>query len=119
MLPDGFGVLVMSDVPNPFDGGAGGTIGVPATGVSVEMISVACDCCMVAGMATCGTACVAACETACDCAADCSEATLLRARLCLRALSACIASYWNVSLSISDSGLFAELEITIKSVANM
>lgn len=111
MLPDGFGVLVMSAVPNPFDGGAGGTIGVPATGVSVEMISVACDCCMVAGMATCGTA--------CDCAADCSEATLLRARLCLRALSACIASYWNVSLSISDSGLFAELEITIKSVANM
>lgn len=111
MLPDGFGVLVMSDVPNPFDGGAGGTIGVPATGVSVEMISVACDCCMVAGMETCGTA--------CDCAADCSEATLLRARLCLRALSACIASYWNVSLSISDSGLFAELEITIKSVANM
>lgn len=111
MLPDGFGVLVMSAVPNPFDGGAGGTIGVPATGVSVEMISVACDCCMVAGMETC--------ETACDCAADCSEATLLRARLCLRALSACIASYWNVSLSISDSGLFAELEITIKSVANM
>lgn len=111
MLPDGFGVLVMSAVPNPFDGGAGGTIGVPATGVSVEMISVACDCCMVAGMETCGTA--------CDCAADCSEAALLRARLCLRALSACIASYWNVSLSISDSGLFAELEITIKSVANM
>lgn len=71
-------------------------IGVPATGVAVEMISVACDC-----------------------AADCSEETLLRARLCLRALSACIASYWNVSLSISDSGLFAELEITIKSAANM
>lgn len=119
MLPDGFGVLVMSAVPNPFDGGAGGTIGVPATGVSVEMISVACDCCMVAGMETCGTACVAAGETACDCVEDCSEETLLRARLCLRALSACIASYWNVSLSISDSGLFAELEITIKSAANM
>lgn len=96
MLPDGFGMLGTSDVLNPFDGGAGGTVGVPATGVSVEMISVACDC-----------------------AADCSEATLLRARLCLRALSACIASYWNVSLSISDSGLFAELEITIKSAANM
>lgn len=49
MLPDGFGMLGMSDVPNPFDGGAGGTVGVPATGVSaetsdsvpVEMISVA------------------------------------------------------------------------------
>lgn len=49
MLPDGFGMLGMSDVPNPFDGGAGGMIGVPATGVSaetsdsvpVEMISVA------------------------------------------------------------------------------
>ena len=91
----------------------------PATGVAVEMISVACDCCMVAGMATCGTACVAAGEPACDCVEDCSEETLLRARLCLRALSACIASYWNVSLSISDSGLFPELEITIKSAANM
>lgn len=93
MLSDTFGVP---------DGGAGGTTGVPETGVSVEMISVACDC---------AEACVEAC--------DCAEATLLRARLCLRARSACIASYWNVSLSISDSGLFAELEITIKSAANM
>ena len=72
MLSDTFGVP---------DGGAGGTTGVPETGVSVEMI--------------------------------------LRARLCLRARSACIASYWNVSLSISDSGLFAELEITTRSAANM
>lgn len=87
MLSDTFGVP---------DGGAGGTAGVPETGVSVEMISVAC-------------------AEACDCA----EATLLRARLCLRARSACIASYWNVSLSISDSGLFAELEITTRSAANM
>lgn len=87
MLSDTFGVP---------DGGAGGTTGVPETGVSVEMISVAC---------------VEAC--------DCAEATLLRARLCLRARSACIASYWNVSLSISDSGLFAELEITTRSAANM
>lgn len=93
MLSDTFGVP---------DGGAGGTTGVPETGVSVEMISVACDC-------------VEACVEACDCA----EATLLRARLCLRARSACIASYWNVSLSISDSGLFAELEITTRSAANM
>lgn len=91
MLSDTFGV------PN---GGAGGTTGVPETGVSVEMISVACDC---------AEACVEAC----------AEATLLRARLCLRARSACIASYWNVSLSISDSGLFAELEITTRSAANM
>lgn len=83
MLSDTFGVP---------DGGAGGTTGVPETGVSVEMISVACDC---------------------------AEATLLRARFCLRARSACIASYWNVSLSISDSGLFAELEITTRSAANM
>lgn len=81
MLSDTFGVP---------DGGAGGTTGVPETGVSVEMISVAC-----------------------------AEAALLRARLCLRARSACIASYWNVSLSISDSGLFAELEITTRSAANM
>lgn len=81
MLSDTFGVP---------DGEAGGTTGVPETGVSVEMISVAC-----------------------------AEATLLRARLCLRARSACIASYWNVSLSISDSGLFAELEITTRSAANM
>lgn len=87
MLSDTFGVP---------DGGAGGTTGVPETGVSVEMISVACDC-----------------------AEACVEATLLRARLCLRARSACIASYWNVSLSISDSGLFAELEITTRSAANM
>lgn len=79
MLSDTFGVP---------DGGAGGTTGVPETGVSVEMISVAC-------------------------AEACAEATLLRAR------SACIASYWNVSLSISDSGLFAELEITTRSAANM
>lgn len=93
MLSDTFGVP---------DGGAGGTAGVPETGVSVEMISVACDC---------AEACVEAC--------DCAEATLLRARLCLRARSACIASYWNVSLSISDSGLFAELEITTRSAANM
>lgn len=93
MLSDTFGVP---------DGGAGGTTGVPETGVSVEMISVACDC-------------AEACAEACDCA----EATLLRARLCLRACSACIASYWNVSLSISDSGLFAELEITTRSAANM
>lgn len=93
MLSDTFGVP---------DGGAGGTTGVPETGVSVEMISVACDC---------AEACVEAC--------DCAEATLLRARLCLRARSACIASYWNVSLSISDSGLFAELEITTRSAANM
>lgn len=93
MLSDTFGVP---------DGGAGGTTGVPETGVSVEMISVACDC-------------AEACAEACDCA----EATLLRARLCLRARSACIASYWNVSLSISDSGLFAELEITTRSAANM
>lgn len=91
MLSDTFGVP---------DGGAGGTTGVPETGVSVEMISVACDC---------AEACVEACV----------EATLLRARLCLRARSACIASYWNVSLSISDSGLFAELEITTRSAANM
>lgn len=91
MLSDTFGVP---------DGGAGGTTGVPETGVSVEMISVAC-----------AEACVEAC--------DCAEATLLRARLCLRARSACIASYWNVSLSISDSGLFAELEITTRSAANM
>lgn len=91
MLSDTFGVP---------DGGAGGTTGVPETGVSVEMISVACDC-------------VEACAEAC------AEATLLRARLCLRARSACIASYWNVSLSISDSGLFAELEITTRSAANM
>lgn len=89
MLSDTFGVP---------DGGAGGTTGVPETGVSVEMISVAC---------------VEACAEAC------AEATLLRARLCLRARSACIASYWNVSLSISDSGLFAELEITTRSAANM
>lgn len=95
MLSDTFGVP---------DGGAGGTTGVPETGVSVEMISVAC-----------AEACVEACVEACDCA----EATLLRARLCLRARSACIASYWNVSLSISDSGLFAELEITTRSAANM
>lgn len=81
MLSDTFGVP---------DGGAGGTTGVPETGVSVEMISVAS-----------------------------AQATLLRARLCLRARSACIASYWNVSLSISDSGLFAELEITTRSAANM
>lgn len=93
MLSDTFGVP---------DGGAGGTTGAPETGVSVEMISVACDC---------AEACVEAC--------DCAEATLLRARLCLRARSACIASYWNVSLSISDSGLFAELEITTRSAANM
>lgn len=93
MLSDTFGVP---------DGGAGGTTGVPETGVSVEMISVACDC---------AEACVEAC--------DCAEATLLRARLCLRARSACIASYWNMSLSISDSGLFAELEITTRSAANM
>lgn len=93
MLSDTFGVP---------DGGAGGTTGVPETGVSVEMISVACDC---------AEACVEAC--------DCAEATLLRALLCLRARSACIASYWNVSLSISDSGLFAELEITTRSAANM
>lgn len=93
MLSDTFGVP---------DGGAGGTTGVPETGVSVEMISVTCDC---------AEACVEAC--------DCAEATLLRARLCLRARSACIASYWNVSLSISDSGLFAELEITTRSAANM
>lgn len=93
MLSDTFGVP---------DGGAGGTTGVPETGVSVEMISVACDC---------AEACVEAC--------DCAEATLLRVRLCLRARSACIASYWNVSLSISDSGLFAELEITTRSAANM
>lgn len=93
MLSDTFGVP---------DGGTGGTTGVPETGVSVEMISVACDC-------------AEACAEACDCA----EATLLRARLCLRARSACIASYWNVSLSISDSGLFAELEITTRSAANM
>ena len=66
MLSDTFGVP---------DGGAGGTTGVPETGVSVEMISVACDC-------------AEACAEACDCA----EATLLRARLCLRARSACIAS---------------------------
>lgn len=85
MLSDTFGVP---------DGGAGGTTGVPETGVSVEMISVAC-------------------------AEACAEATLLRARLCLRARGACIASYWNVSLSISDSGLFAELEITTRSAANM
>lgn len=91
MLSDTFGVP---------DGGAGGTTGVPETGVSVEMISVACDC---AGA----------------CAEACAQATLLRARLCLRARSACIASYWNVSLSISDSGLFAELEITTRSAANM
>lgn len=97
MLSDTFGVP---------DGGAGGTTGVPETDVSVEMISVACDC---------AEACVEACVEACDCA----EATLLRARLCLRARSACIASYWNVSLSISDSGLFAELEITTRSAANM
>lgn len=97
MLSDTFGVP---------DGGAGGTTGVPETGISVEMISVACDC---------AEACVEACVEACDCA----EATLLRARLCLRARSACIASYWNVSLSISDSGLFAELEITTRSAANM
>lgn len=89
MLSDTFGVP---------DGGAGGTTGVPETGVSVEMISVAC---------------------AEACAQACAEATLLRARLCLRARSACIASYWNVSLSISDSGLFAELEITTRSAANM
>lgn len=95
MLSDTFGVP---------DGGAGGTTGVPETGVSVEMISVACDC---------AEACVEACVEAC------AEATLLRARLCLRARSACIASYWNVSLSISDSGLFAELEITTRSAANM
>lgn len=95
MLSDTFGVP---------DGGAGGTTGVPETGVSVEMISVACDC---------AEACVEACAEAC------AEATLLRARLCLRARSACIASYWNVSLSISDSGLFAELEITTRSAANM
>lgn len=93
MLSDTFGVP---------DGGAGGTTGVPETGVSVEMISVAC-----------AEACVEACAEAC------AEATLLRARLCLRARSACIASYWNVSLSISDSGLFAELEITTRSAANM
>lgn len=99
MLSDGFGVPDTFGVP---DGGAGGTTGVPETGVSVEMISVACDC-------------AEACAEACDCA----EATLLRARLCLRARSACIASYWNVSLSISDSGLFAELEITTRSAANM
>ena len=54
MLSDTFGVP---------DGGAGGTTGVPETGVSVEMISVAC-------------------------AEACAEATLLRARLCLRARSA-------------------------------
>lgn len=95
MLSDTFGVP---------DGGAGGTTGVPETGVSVEMISVACDC---------AEACVEACAEAC------AQATLLRARLCLRARSACIASYWNVSLSISDSGLFAELEITTRSAANM
>lgn len=95
MLSDTFGVP---------DGGAGGTTGVPETGVSVEMISVACDC---------AEACVEACAEAS------AEATLLRARLCLRARSACIASYWNVSLSISDSGLFAELEITTRSAANM
>lgn len=95
MLSDTFGVP---------DGGAGGTTGVPETGVSVEMISVACDC---------AEACVEACAEAC------AEATLLRARLCLRARSAFIASYWNVSLSISDSGLFAELEITTRSAANM
>lgn len=89
MLSDTFGVP---------DGGAGGTTGVPETGVSVEMISVAC---------------------AEACAEACAQATLLRARLCLRARSACIASYWNVSLSISDSGLFAELEITTRSAANM
>lgn len=93
MLSDTFGVP---------DGGAGGTTGVPETGVSVEMISVAC-----------AEACAQACAEAC------AEATLLRARLCLRARSACIASYWNVSLSISDSGLFAELEITTRSAANM
>lgn len=93
MLSDTFGVP---------DGGAGGTTGVPETGVSVEMISVAC-----------AEACAQACAQAC------AEATLLRARLCLRARSACIASYWNVSLSISDSGLFAELEITTRSAANM
>lgn len=93
MLSDTFGVP---------DGGAGGTTGVPETGVSVEMISVAC-----------AEACAEACAQAC------AEATLLRARLCLRARSACIASYWNVSLSISDSGLFAELEITTRSAANM
>lgn len=93
-VPDG-GAGGTTGVP---DGGTGGTTGVPETGVSVEMISVACDC---AG------------------ACDCAEATLLRARLCLRARSACIASYWNVSLSISDSGLFAELEITTRSAANM
>lgn len=87
-VPDG-GAGGTTGVP---DGGAVGTTGVPETGVSVEMISVACDC---------------------------AEATLLRARLCLRARSACIASYWNVSLSISDSGLFAELEITTRSAANM
>lgn len=89
MLSDTFGVP---------DGGAGGTTGVPETGVSVEMISVAC---------------------AEACAEASAQATLLRARLCLRARSACIASYWNVSLSISDSGLFAELEITTRSAANM
>lgn len=104
MLSDTFGVPDgeaggTTGVP---DGGTGGTTGVPETGVSVEMISVACDC-------------AEACAEACDCA----EATLLRARLCLRARSACIASYWNVSLSISDSGLFAELEITTRSAANM
>ena len=89
-VPDG-GAGGTTGVP---DGGAGGTTGVPETGVSVEMISVAC-------------------------AEACAQATLLRARLCLRARSACIASYWNVSLSISDSGLFAELEITTRSAANM
>lgn len=81
---------MLSDTFGVPDGGAGGTTGVPETSVSVEMISVAC-----------------------------AEATLLQARLCLRARSACIASYWNVSLSISDSGLFAELEITTRSAANM
>lgn len=99
-VPDG-GAGGTTGVP---DGGAGGATGVPETGVSVEMISVACDC---------AEACVEACVEAC------AEATLLRARLCLRARSACIASYWNVSLSISDSGLFAELEITTRSAANM
>ena len=85
---------MLSDTFGVPDGGAGGTTGGPEPGVSVEMIPVAC--------AEAG-----------------AQATLLRARLCLRARSACIASYWNVSLSISDSGLFAELEITTRSAANM
>lgn len=71
----------------------------PATGVVVEMISRCLRLLHGGRYGDLRNGLVAA-ETACDCVEDCSEETLLRARLCLRALSACIASYWNVSLSI-------------------